>query len=59
MEIILYVTRQMKGEDDMKLFPAGDTLSAFSVFPVFVVVFLCPDPKDAITFLDKTKEKVR
>lgn len=58
MEIILYVARQMKGKDNMmqqEIFLSRMHLSFFSIYKN---VFF-PDPKDAITFLEKTKEKVR
>lgn len=53
VEIILYVARQMPGED---MGPLSQTPPSFwSLHQSFLFV---SDPKDAITFLEKTKEKV-
>ncbi|KAF6733525.1 26S proteasome non-ATPase regulatory subunit 13 [Oryzias melastigma] len=54
VEIILYVARQMPGED---MGPLSQTPPSFwSLHQSFLFV---SDPKDAITFLEKTKEKVK
>lgn len=54
MEIILYVARQMQGKNNTM--QQGIFLSRIHF--LFTKMFLFPDPKDAITFLEKTKDKV-
>lgn len=58
MEIILYVARQMHGKNHRMEYSKAAILFHKIFSHVYTMsVFL--DPKDAITFLEKTKEKVR
>lgn len=59
VEIILYVARQMTGKSYMKLKYFFHYIIYFSLnIKGGIKWFSFPDPKDAITFLEKTKEKV-
>lgn len=55
MEIILYVARQIKG---IKRHLVLRMCTHISHEPVDIDLFCAADPKEAITFLEKTKEKV-
>lgn len=54
MEIVLYVARQMQGMKQSSQSNIHNRYEFFNIDKMFCV----PDPKEAITFLEKTKEKV-